>query len=279
VDAGDLTTARDYLTLGARRDRDAWHMPNLEHSLHNLAGCLGLLGLVDPAREVAVEALASSIGSHDADGVRFSHVYLGWLAGLTGDAAAAEEHFTAADQLRLTDLGVHLYSFSGVLWARWLSRTGRPRPAWDLTLRNVSICRRQGLNNDLARCDQVLGSLALSAGDTVAAGRHLTAAVTVFRDADYLTELVEALTSLAACAQATGDLDAAERHLAEALTIATPRGLIPARATALAVRARLRAAQATATGNIDALAQAATTPMQPGGRRSATTCPGTNSTL
>jgi len=107
----------------------------------------------------------------------------------------------------------------------------------------------------VARCDQILGGLALAAGDAVTAGAHLPAAVAAFRDGDYLTELAEALPALAACAQATGDLDAAELHLAEAITIAAPRALIPAHATALAARARLRAAQATATGNTDALAQ------------------------
>ena len=52
-----------------------------------------------------------------------------------------------------------------------------------------------------------------------------------------------------------GTWNAAGRHLAEAITIAAPRGLIPAHVTALTARARLRATQAVATGNSDALAQ------------------------
>src|SRR5262249_51218464 len=83
---------------------------------------------------------------------------------------------------------------------------------------------------------------------------HLAPAAAAFRDGDHLTDLADVLPGLAACAQATGDLGTAERHLAEALTIAAPRALIPAQATALAARARLRAAQA-AIGNTDALAQ------------------------
>ena len=141
-----------------------------------------------------------------------------------------------------------------MLWAQWLARTGRGGPAQDLTRRNADRSRKNGWNATLARCDQILGGLALAAGDTVTAGRHLTAAVAGFRDGDYLTDLAEALTSLAAWAQASGDLAAAGRHLAEAITIAAPRALIPAHATAMAARARLRAAQATA-GNTDALAQ------------------------
>ena len=190
--------------------------------------------------------------------VRDSHAYLGWLAGLAGDTTAAEEHFTTADQIHLTDDpdGDHLYSFSGVLWAQWLARTGRPGPARDLTRRNADLSREYGWNDDLARCDQILGGLALAAGDTATAGTHLTAAVAAFRDGDYLTDLAEALPGLAACAQASGDLDTAERHLAEAITIAAPRDLFPAHATALAARALIRAGQSAAEGTSpDHLAQ------------------------
>ena len=84
---------------------------------------------------------------------------------------------------------------------------------------------------------------------------HLAAAVAAFGQGDYLTNLAEALPGLAACALASGDLAAAGRHPAEAIAVVAPRGLIPAHATALAARARLRAAQATVTGNMDALLQ------------------------
>jgi tetratricopeptide (TPR) repeat protein len=254
MNAGDLPTARDALTLAAHHDRDAEDMRNLAADLRNLTECLGRLGLADPAREAAAEALICAETAGDHVGVRRSHVHLGRLASLAGDTAGAEDHFTTADQICFRDEGIHLYSLTGSWWAQWLAQTGRPSPAQDLIRRNARISRESGWNDDLARCDQMLGGLALAAGDTVTAGRHLVAAVAVFRDGDYLTELVEALPCLAAWAQATGDLDAAERHLGETIAIAAPRGLVPARASALAARARLRAIQAT-TGNTDALAQ------------------------
>jgi len=223
--------------------------------LRNLAECLGRRGLLSPAREAAAESLTCGQAAGHPDGVRRSHAYLGWLAGLAGDTTAAEDHFTTADQIHLTNYGGHLNSLLGAWWAQWLARTGRRGPAEDLTRRNADLGRENGWNNDLARCDQILGGLALAAGDTAAAGRLLAAAVAGFRDGDYLTELADALPSLAACAQAAGNLDTAEHYLAEAITIAAPRDLISACATALAARARLRAAQATATGNSDALAQ------------------------
>jgi tetratricopeptide (TPR) repeat protein len=253
--AGDLATARDYLSLGARHDRDAGDMRNLPIGLGNLAECLGRLGLVSQAREAAVEALTCAETADDRDGVGDSHVYLGWLAGLAGDTTAAEQHFTTADQIHLTTHEEHSNSLAGAWWARWLARTGRPGPARQLTIRNAAISRGRGSNEDLARCDQVLGGIALAAGDTITAGVHLTVAVAAFRNGDYLTELAEALHDRAAFAQAIGDLDAADRHLGEAINIAAPRALIPAHATALAARARLRAVQATTTGNSDALAQ------------------------
>jgi len=253
--AGDLATARDYLTLAVHHGREAGNMPILAIRLRNLAECLGRMGLPGPAREAATEALTCAETVGDQENLRYSHAFVGWLAGLTGDTKAAEDHFTIADQICLIDDpdGYHLYSFSGMRWAQWLTWTGRPDPAVDLTRRNAAISREHGWNENLARCNQILGGLALATGDTVTGGRHLTAAVTALRDGDYLTELAEALASLAACAQASGDLDAAERHLAEAIAIAAPRGMIPAQATALAARARLRAAQATR--NTDALAQ------------------------
>jgi tetratricopeptide (TPR) repeat protein len=174
---------------------------------------------------------------------------------LAGDTTAAEQHFTAAGQIDLTNEGILVYSLPGIWWARWLARTGRPGPAHDLARHSADISRKQGWYEDLAGCDQILGGLALTAGDTITARTHLAAAVAAFRDGDYLPDLAEALTSLADCAQATGDLDTAARHLAEAITIAAPRGMIPAHATALTTRARLRAAQATTTGNNDARAQ------------------------
>jgi hypothetical protein len=230
-------------------------MRNQGARLRNLAECLGRLGLVSPGREAANEALTCAEAADHRDSVRDSHVYLGRLADLAGDAAAAEQHFTTAGRIHLANHGRHLYAYNGVLWAQWLARTGRPSPAQDLTRRSVRLSREQGWNEQLAQCDQVLGGLALAAGDTATAEMHLAAAAAAFRDGDELTELAGALPSLAGCVQATGELDAADRHLAEAITIAAPRGLVPAHAAALAARARLRAAQATTTGNPDALAQ------------------------
>ena len=253
MNAGDLATARDYLTLAVRHGRDAGDMRNLAARLLNLADCLGRLGQAGPAREAAAEALTMrrkppTTGTVSAT----SHAYLGWLAGLAGDTTSRRTplHHRRPDLVHRRPDGEHLYSFAGVLWAQWLGRTGRPGPAQYLTRRNADISRKYGWNENLARCDQILGGLALAAGDTVTASTHLTAAVAAFRDGDYLTELADALPSLAACAQATGDLDTAERHAGRSdhhrrPPQPDPRPLPPP----WPPEPGIRAAQATATGD------------------------------
>ena len=246
--AGDLATAREHMLISVQDDRDASDTLNLSISLRNLADCLGYLGEIGPARDAAAEALSCADSAGDRVKILFSHAFLGWLAGLGGDAAEAGDQFSAADQIQYADDpdGDHLYSRRGTWWAEWLARTGRPGPARTLTDRNAEISRRYGQTADVARCDRLLGRLALAAEDTAAAGEHLAAAAGCFRDGDYLTELADTLAGLAEQALAAGDLGAADRHAAEAITITAPRGLVPAQSAALAARARIRAAQAAA---------------------------------
>jgi len=255
--AGDLAPAREYISLGSRYFRDAGDTVNLGIRSQNLTECLGYLGQLGPARDAAAEALACAETTHDREQMGYAHAFLGWLAGLVGDAAEAEQQFTAADQIEVIDDSErhHLYGGRGTRWADWLARTGRPGPARTLTERNTDICRRNGWNQDVARSGRMLGRLALASGDIAAAGGHLAAAAAMFRDGDYLTELAVTLADLTEHARVDGDLDGANRHAAEAITIAGPRGLAPAHCAALAARARIRATQATITMNPDLLFQ------------------------
>jgi tetratricopeptide (TPR) repeat protein len=255
--AGDVATARDYLGLAVGQARDDKNPAGLAARLQNLAECLGQVGQTGPAQAAAAESLTCADSAGDQRSIRNAHAFLGWLAGLTGDVAEAERQFASADQIEITDDlgGDHLYSGRGARWADWLVRTGRSGPARTLTGRNAAISRRNGWNEDLARCDRILGRLALAAGDTATAGEHLTRAAAVFRDGDYLTELADTLTGLAEHARVAGDLAAAERHAAEAITIASPRGLVLAHCAALAARARIRATQAAAAPGPDPLHQ------------------------
>lgn len=255
--AGDLAAAREYLFLAVDRVRDAEDMSNRAASLWNLTDCLGKLGQIGPAMDAAAEALTKAQADGDRGTIRTAYMYVGWVAGLAGDTAEAERQFLAADQLEFADDrdGDHLFSLRGFRWAEWLALTGREGPAWTLAARNAEISRDLGWNDDLARCDLVLGRLSLTAGNVAAAGEHLVAAAAVFRDGDYLPDLAFTLADLAEHARVNGDLDTADRYATEAITIAAPRHLVPAQATALAARARIRAVQATAAADPDLLFQ------------------------
>ena len=246
--AGDLATAGEYLSLSVRLYRDAGDTANLAPCLRNLADCRGHLGQTTPGRDAAGEALACAETVGEWASICISHSHMGRQAALAGDTAEAEQRFLAADQIQVREDydSAHLYSLGGIWWADFLTLTGRQDPAQVLTRRNIDICREYGWNADVARCDRVLGRLALATGDTAAAGGHLAAAAAVFRDGDYLTELAATLPDLAEHARVSGDLDGAERHATEAITIAAPRGLVPAHCAALAARARISATRATA---------------------------------
>jgi hypothetical protein len=56
----------------------------------------------------------------------------------------------------------------------------------------------------VARCERILGRLALAAGNAAMAGEHLTEAAAFFRDGDYLIELAETLVGVADHARTVG---------------------------------------------------------------------------
>jgi hypothetical protein len=269
--AGDLATAREYLGLVAS-------FPDIHlvfaDPLLNLANCLGELGELSQARAAASQALANEQRMRmpmDEPGSELeinACAFLGWLAGLSGDAREAEKQFIAADEMTYASAAdpfqpvprkvrkllkeFHLYSLPGILWAEWLARTGRPDPALALvnTIRGHEAAI--GHTENVARCDRQRGRLALTMGHTVAAGELLAAAARCFRDGDHLTDLAITLVDQAQHARLIQDLDAAEAYATEALAIAAPRKLVPAQSAALSARARTLADRATT----DHLAQA-----------------------
>ncbi len=257
--AGDTATAREYLSLGIDYARDTKKKKRQAQCLWNLAACFEEYGQLDQARDAVMEYIALAKIVNNRGMISDGQAFLGSLAGLTGDATEAEQLFSAAavTQSRIAhgQYGYRLYGVPGLCWAGWLARTGRPGPAQVLTSRNARICRRNGWSIHAARCDRELGELALATGDTTAAGEYLAAAAACFRNGDCLSDLAGTLPVQAEYAQAIGDLDTADRHLTETIDIAAPRGWIVDHATAMAVRARLRAARAAATASPDLIIQ------------------------
>jgi hypothetical protein len=173
----------------------------------------------------------------------------GWPTGWRHPAA--EQHFLAADHIQHTDDpdGAHLSSIWGVWWAGLLARTGRPGPARRLTTANLTICHRNGWNDDATRCRVMLARLDLADQAFDTAGQHVEAALRIFRDGDYLLDMAEALTVSADHARHTGEFDRAADHLAEALTLTAPRHLTPTHTAGLTARALLAADRHAATGD------------------------------
>jgi hypothetical protein len=96
--AGDLVTAREYLTAAVQHERDANDALNLARALMNLTECLGWLGEVEAARQAAAES-ATYTAITGLREIGFLAGYQGWVAMLAGDSHAAEEHFLVADRI------------------------------------------------------------------------------------------------------------------------------------------------------------------------------------
>jgi tetratricopeptide (TPR) repeat protein len=244
IAAGDPDSALGDLHAAADLARARGDKPNLVIALCNLSGCHWYLGDAGQSRAAAAEAVAVAHATGDRGQLLYSHGYLGAALDLAGDTVGAGAAFTAADLLQVTDDlgGGHLYSLGGVWWGEFLARTGRTRPARQLTERNRKISEREGWNDAVACCDRLLARIDLLAdGPGQAAGGRLAAAARTFRDGEVLGEWAATLPDLAEHARRSGDLDRAEALCAQAVAAAGPRGLVPAHAKALAVRAAARA--------------------------------------
>jgi tetratricopeptide (TPR) repeat protein len=253
MNCGDLASALEYLHASARYDRAADDALNLSRSLQNQTECLSCLGEIERATRAAAETLIHTASARVE--MRNSTASRGWVLMLAGDICGAEECFIKADLIDFADDpdGEHLYAVNGVQWGDLLARTGRRGPCRRLTDRNRRVCVRHGWNDDVARCDRLLGRLDLVAGDPAEATRRVGAAATTFREGDYLIELAETLSVLADCAHSLGNFDAADRHVHEALDIAGPRRLRLSYVAALTVRACIYADRATANRQDDFL--------------------------
>lgn len=240
MNAGDMTTAREFLLMQVNAERDYSSMQRPIGSLHNLTECLGYLGEIETAQQAAADALDLAEIHAERESISSSRGFLGWLAGLSGDTTEAESQFNTADQIEVEDNpdGMHMYSLQGIWWAEWLARTGRRDPALALTEHNHRTASRYGWNEDIARCDRLLGRFALTAGDSEAAGKHLTAAADRFRTGDYLNDLAMTLIDLNDYARTVRDFRAADQYVAESIALAKAGGLVAVQSAALAARAR-----------------------------------------
>ncbi|HEV7405572.1 MAG TPA: hypothetical protein VGO11_21685, partial [Chthoniobacteraceae bacterium] len=177
----------------------------------------------------------SSVPQHDAQEELISRAYRAEALSLAGELPAASHDFTAADTIERKDASDNaaLHSIRGIRWCRHRLRLREADAARRFTEANRAICERNGWNDDLARCDLLLGELDVAAGDREAAERRIGAAVRVFREARIGTDLPDALL---AQARLRGSIEDCE----EALRLAARSGFALKQCDALNLRAELR---------------------------------------
>ena len=101
MNTGDLITAREYMRMAISFERGTGDSLNLAISLNNFSDCLEALGDIDGAAAAATESLGAASIDGEWQNVRNAHAAIGWLAAMIGNAAKADEHFTAADRLQV----------------------------------------------------------------------------------------------------------------------------------------------------------------------------------
>ena len=280
--AGDLTAAREYLLMDIDYRRQAGNTAYLASSLQSLVSCLAYLGMATTARDTAAEALASAQAADDQLEIRDAHAGMGWLAARAGHVAEAELQFTTADQLQVVidPNGDHLYSGHGIRWAEWLATDRTVRACSDPDRPHRGISQENGWNEDVARCDRMLGRLALAAGDVSAGrgapdrGRHRSSA----------TETSSSSSPSPWLTSPCGRRSAGTWRPRSCTRPRPSRSAAPAawskpHSRRLAVRARVHAARASRAMSIRTrCSRDATLPTPPSGWRTVITWRGTNST-
>jgi tetratricopeptide (TPR) repeat protein len=138
-----------------------------------------------------------TISSYDNQLHRFACCLLAQALSLSGQLAAASRNFAAADSNSQSNLSSPLQSGAGVYWSEHRLRLGEMEAAHVLTEKNRAICERLGWNDDLARCNLLLGRLEFLAQKFASAERCITEAICVFRDGHQGMDLPAALFAMA----------------------------------------------------------------------------------
>ncbi len=108
--AGDLASAREFLELARRYDSKT------RDTALNLIECLGHSGRLGAAQALAARSWEDAEADGDRTGVADAQAFLGWMSGLSGDTAGAEEErFSAADAIEVAENpgAMHMYSLCG----------------------------------------------------------------------------------------------------------------------------------------------------------------------
>ncbi len=237
-DAGEPQTALEFYGECTDIARQAGDHTNFSRSLSNLGETESYLGMLVQAADHFTIALESALKRGDDGLERIVLAFNGHVTSLRGDAETAEACFSEANAIENRKEASDLYSLRGIQWAEHLLRTGSHDRARRLTEVNLTICERHRWQNHVARCEWILGWLAVLVSRWEDARAHLSHARATFTAGHMIQELARILLTEAACDLGQGQWDSALAASERALQLAAPRGYRLIHADALNLRAR-----------------------------------------
>ncbi len=166
---------------------------------------------------------------------------IAYVATLRGGIDRADTCFAEANAIgtQIDSVGVDLYGLRGILWAEHLIRIGSGKRARQLTEANRKICESNSWQEDIAKCEWILGWLDTLASDWPNAHTQLIRAKATFTAGHMIYELARVFVTEAACHLGQNQWDLALAACERALQLAAPRRYRLIHADAMNLRARI----------------------------------------
>jgi tetratricopeptide (TPR) repeat protein len=166
-----------YINMGIE-DKD-WI--NVSVGYRNIADLQFRSGELVSGRESAKKALDAAEKANSDQSIRTSKAYLAWILHLLGKNEEADKWFLQADELQIKIDGDRLYGFSGNNYADFLISINKSYEAFELTIQNIEICKRNNFVNSISGCHRSLGAIERIRGNHNEAETHLQKALELAR--------------------------------------------------------------------------------------------------
>jgi tetratricopeptide (TPR) repeat protein len=161
LNTGRPKEAEEPFLTGVKMDIEAKNWENASVGYQNLADLQFRTGELQSGLESAKKALEISGKAKSGFGIWASKAWLGWILFLLGKTEKAEKNFRQADKfnIKIDSYGNRLYGLWGVFYADFFTSMGRIDKAFELTIQNLEICRRNFWPGEISRCYRCLGTI------------------------------------------------------------------------------------------------------------------------
>lgn len=237
--AGEPETALKFYPRAVKVSRAADYPLGASIYLMNLGETEVSLGLLIEAHEHLEESFQLALKIEDENEISNHIAWVAFIALLLGDVIRADATFTEANTIENRTDQQNLYSLRGIHWAEHLLRRGERVKARQITEANRSICQKQNWQDDIGRCEWILGWLEVLEGRWDAAAAHLRVARDIFIHGHMIYELARTLVTESAMWLSRGDYHAALDACERAREMAAPRKYRLVHADVLVQRARI----------------------------------------